>query len=515
MVSIPEFTAKIKQKYPEYHGVDDYTLATKILEKYPEYRSKVDMQQLANYEGMRRSLFGALPGGDIGAGIAQDTIKTGMNTASILNSPISSTQNLISKYTGMDFGNSAKEKVYEAQKKNLTTAQNTDQAIGQGISSIGAYLLPSGIIGKMSKGVGSLAKGAGYSEGVTKALTGVAGLVGDAATSTAINSIQENKMPTFENFGGNLAFGAGVKGLGWLTKGIGKGFMGQLLGATRNEKALLDKRNIDVYSSLADDIGFAPTKKAMTQKASAAIQKYVPQRTKILKSLDEQASKAGALLGDGKTKLSQNVGRMVKPEELTKKLSPDDIAKEIDDIIGSTTWTGKKKVLQDIDEEISYIKKVIGNKPLTPSRVHELKQIFDKPVNWDKLNPADKAAVAVNKVVADNARGILDKMSGGSITKVNAQIGALATISKLTKKGEYSKTLGDIIAGSGGLGSGGIKGAVVGVGMQRLLRSPAVQSGLGTSGFKLGSFLNSALARKLAMGVGNQSGKTLNITFGK
>ena len=39
-----EFSAKIKEKYPEYKDVDDLTLAQKIVEKYPEYKEKVTFE---------------------------------------------------------------------------------------------------------------------------------------------------------------------------------------------------------------------------------------------------------------------------------------------------------------------------------------------------------------------------------------------------------------------------------------------------------------------------------------
>lgn len=41
-----EFSAKIKEKYPEYKDVDDLTLAQKIVEKYPEYKEKVSFEEV-------------------------------------------------------------------------------------------------------------------------------------------------------------------------------------------------------------------------------------------------------------------------------------------------------------------------------------------------------------------------------------------------------------------------------------------------------------------------------------
>ena len=44
MLDYIEFSAKIKEKYPEYKDVDDLTLAQKMVEKYPEYKEKISFE---------------------------------------------------------------------------------------------------------------------------------------------------------------------------------------------------------------------------------------------------------------------------------------------------------------------------------------------------------------------------------------------------------------------------------------------------------------------------------------
>jgi len=46
MTNYIEFSAKIKEKYPEYRDVDDLVLAQKIVEKYPEYKEKVTFDEV-------------------------------------------------------------------------------------------------------------------------------------------------------------------------------------------------------------------------------------------------------------------------------------------------------------------------------------------------------------------------------------------------------------------------------------------------------------------------------------
>ena len=44
LLSIEDFAKKIKDKYPEYEGVDNAVLVNKIVEKYPEYKTVVDLK---------------------------------------------------------------------------------------------------------------------------------------------------------------------------------------------------------------------------------------------------------------------------------------------------------------------------------------------------------------------------------------------------------------------------------------------------------------------------------------
>lgn len=480
MLSVQDFSAKIKQKFPAYANVDDSTLTTKVLEKYPEYRGKVDIAPIVSKQAFEQSPLGQQNA--IGTGFLKGVGETVMNIGR------AGYQNVVQpslKAVGVPMQSVQEtENVYQNQIKPALEPKNTGEWIGKTGEKIGEFFLPAGAVGKFATGTQKLATGLGISPKLAALAGKTAGFTGDVLATTGVNAVQEGRAPTMNDVAGNALLSGGINVAGKLIGGIGKGFMNQLTGATRGEKAVLAKRGVDIYKSLADDVGVTVTKKGMAKKAGEAMKKYVPERTAILSKLDD-------------------AGVKVQPQELMNRLSPNNVANELDDIIKTTTFTGKKKVLKDIDTEIKYIKKVIGDKPLTPSRVHELKQMFDKPVNWDKLNPADKAAVTVNKIVADNARGILDRVSKGQVTAINAKIAPLATLQKLAKKGEYSKTLGDIVSGSSGLASGGLKGALTGIAVQRALRHPATQSLMGVANYKLGSFLNSPLGRRLGLAVGN------------
>lgn len=64
-----EFSAKIKEKYPEYKDVDDLTLAQKVVEKYPEYKEKVTFEEVKQ-ESAKRGGIDLTPSGLVKGGLA-------------------------------------------------------------------------------------------------------------------------------------------------------------------------------------------------------------------------------------------------------------------------------------------------------------------------------------------------------------------------------------------------------------------------------------------------------------
>lgn len=63
-LTVAEFSAKIKSKYPQYASIDDEELAQKIVDKYPQYKSQVAFEAAAQNEkpGGLLSTIGSLPG---------------------------------------------------------------------------------------------------------------------------------------------------------------------------------------------------------------------------------------------------------------------------------------------------------------------------------------------------------------------------------------------------------------------------------------------------------------------
>lgn len=57
-LTVAQFASQIKASYPDYAGIDDYTLAHKIVDKYPKYKDVVDLSgpSLGKAEGIRGPL---------------------------------------------------------------------------------------------------------------------------------------------------------------------------------------------------------------------------------------------------------------------------------------------------------------------------------------------------------------------------------------------------------------------------------------------------------------------------
>jgi hypothetical protein len=56
-----EFAAKIKEKYPQYAGVDDLELSRKIVEKYPQYKTKVIIEETTEVSPVGKTTGGTPP----------------------------------------------------------------------------------------------------------------------------------------------------------------------------------------------------------------------------------------------------------------------------------------------------------------------------------------------------------------------------------------------------------------------------------------------------------------------
>ncbi|MBO7735023.1 MAG: hypothetical protein J6S67_20845 [Methanobrevibacter sp.] len=190
MTNYIEFSAKIKEKYPEYKDVDDLVLAQKIVEKYPEYKDKVTFDEVKEPPKTAKKGIDVTPSGLLKG--YQDTV------SSAIMSPYVAAKNNIP--VGEAF-NEYREKLQEKRAETPIQDLVVDLA--------GYYALP---VLRGAEGAGLLAKGgqflgnAAIQGGIPGALEGLKSdnLGGGAATGTTIAGL----LQTVPHVGGLLAKGA-------------------------------------------------------------------------------------------------------------------------------------------------------------------------------------------------------------------------------------------------------------------------------------------------------------------
>lgn len=144
-LSVADFAAKIKAKYPDYANIDDAELTQRIIAKYPEYADSVE-QQKESPSLLKQ--FGAATKDQL-IGMAKGVGSTAYGTGLMLRKYIPGLAwagNTISDYT---LGHHASEEELEKGRETLgLMPTNLAQKIGFGAEQIGEYFVPGAAIGK-------------------------------------------------------------------------------------------------------------------------------------------------------------------------------------------------------------------------------------------------------------------------------------------------------------------------------------------------------------------------------
>ena len=189
-----EFSAKIKEKYPEYKDVDDLTLAQKIVEKYPEYKEKVNFEEV-KHESVKKGGINLTP-----SGIANSISS---NISAGLDAPIVALRDNIPLNEAFQ---QSKERIQSARDNDsLAKAQDflTDMvgysalpfARGGGaVNFIKNAVVQGGIPGALEslKNGGNVAGGAGLGTGIAAALQGINPVIAKGANKIIDSGFIDN-----------------------------------------------------------------------------------------------------------------------------------------------------------------------------------------------------------------------------------------------------------------------------------------------------------------------------------
>lgn len=218
-----DFSAKIKQKYPEYKDVDDLELAQKIVAKYPQYQSQVTFQPtpvpeqkgfLEKTGEIADTLFG---GGTIGSAIGTQIAKGNLG------------QTVQKAVIGRDL--SPEE---EALVENGPTGK---QIVGD-VLRVGANFIPVGKLATgATAGLSALGVGAKVAPVVGASLAGATtGAVADVGASMARG--EDAQLGAGTVIGGSIPLvGSAMRGLGKLASKVTGKVGGEALGMTTGTSA--------------------------------------------------------------------------------------------------------------------------------------------------------------------------------------------------------------------------------------------------------------------------------------
>lgn len=146
-LSVQDFAAKIKAKYPEYRDVNDAELAQKVVAKYPEYKSKVD--------------FGKSGSGapNVAAAVSQGSEEIAKTISGQYQSPGSQFKKPW-EYTADDFNSSPVGQFAQKQAPQMQQAMN-DEAKITPIERVGKVAGQAvGGVGDVLGGIGNVVAGA-------------------------------------------------------------------------------------------------------------------------------------------------------------------------------------------------------------------------------------------------------------------------------------------------------------------------------------------------------------------
>lgn len=342
-ISIEAFAAKVKEKYPEYKGVDDVTLARKVIDKYPEYKGKVDLATVPksigpsapsaapNQDFFGKSVVDFLSGGiaDFSRGAIQQAPKTASNLtaatfdalSNIPGSPLGfvdkATKNMQGTVEGLqtgDFSNlQAQPGVSGVVKQSGETAKNW---IKEEFAKTGAD------VDSFATKLGEFAADIAGSIAAGKAVPNTGGFVMDSLKNTAaVTAASEGRMPNPTEAATGLAFDAVI------------GRVGKKFNAKKAEKVQklmksgLKEQDSYLLSTL-DDNG-----KLTAEKYFDAGLEKLKDRTKpgvfsiAGQEIDDFYKQAKQKVDD----LGREVGRL-KPRLTGQKAQTEQIAARLDDL---------------------------------------------------------------------------------------------------------------------------------------------------------------------------------------
>lgn len=469
-VSVQEFSAKIKAKYPEYQNVDDTVLAQKIVSKYPSYVDKVDFKQPQQQNEPTGSPLGAL--GDvvnnIGAG-ATDLVKTiGGGLYDYVAKPIIKGAAMVTaggagstiKALGARLGGKSEAEIEAAMRQpidiglglgNINPTTSVENTVGAAVD-LGSTLIPGSSAGKLGT---KMAIGAtkGAVQGFGKGLQQEGATLESAGGRGLIEGAFSGAMPLFE--------GAAKK--------IGEAGYNALVPSTVKQKALDITRGFNLGESLSKlDIPVTNDPK----KILAALKGKSKGLSDVLDAAIDHVDNQPGLVKAGEssgiipaTDLVENLKQQVLSHPKLR-IKYGDYANVENSI---------QKVLSEFNDSLN------GMDKLSLGQLQAMKKKLGSGLTsyFSKGDAAVTAKDLTNDFIRNKAQTIIEKHvpAAAAINKELAPI--LTSIKRISNKGPSSGYLTDVVAGSASAAGNVAKGnfgaaakdALMAIGLKRLASS--------------------------------------------
>lgn len=535
-LSVQEFSAKIKQKYPEYQNVDDFQLAQKVVAKYPEYAGKVDLGQPKQgggfnpLEGVGNFLQGV---GNFGQQAGNEVVRGAgnvVNTAGAIVDPVANINRLGRTVRGQFTDDPSMDLIpRQAQiveggtgliKKGTDWIADTNQRASQNITGKGEGDFSTVAGRNVGGGAIGFATSALTGGGATNFLAKMGGVASKAFPGLANVT---NKIAPVATNGGKVTFGQR------LTQGVSKlpELAARSTGETQGYLATQGKLATpsDIATGAIFDAGFAGLGKLGKKIGGAAFDKAIPatkgQRDvdvasglKIGKTIQEQVPNVpifGGQKGLEKSitkrvkELSNEFGQYVDAADL-KRQGGDQFDLLTADLGKKIANNPKLKIAADEMEEmagkarqvVDYYRANFPN--LNLKAQDKLKKDLYNTLDsyYSKLAPKSENVKSITRAeiakslkenINKTVEQVLGKAAGKRVKDLNEIRSNLIPAKTRLKnqKGKYSGYLTDVIAGSQGAAQGlgelnlgkAVSGIATAVGLKRALTSPALMTAVG------------------------------------
>jgi hypothetical protein len=472
-LTVQEFAGKIKQKYPEYQGMDDKTLSEKIVNKYPEYKDKVDFG--GDYFGKGLVDFGkstALGLGNFGAQAAAETARFGGNALNAVGQIVDPVTNInrVAQTVDRIGGGSGENNIIPkelqvvegltGQAKKATdyladTAEKTSQfTSGKGEDDISTW--GGRGLGFVAGTIGSMAVTPQVQIAKLKALSPFLGkIIPQSLVNTAVQAGGiKGEAPNWQDYATGAAFDSALYGGGKLLRMLSKKGLASIPNFTNIQKGRMAEQGLtmDKIGESLYDIDIPVTNDREVIKA--AIANKVAKLSGVLDEAIDAADNTPGLVPRGQ-------GGAVRAADLI-----DDLKGKTLDELGNLKFGQAQQVSNSIDNVLDEFKNTVGSREyLTNAETQALKKNLGGALeSFYNSNAQEKALDVANDVIRGNAQEIIEKnvpVAAG----LNAEMSPLLQVqSRLAKAGRSGGYLGRLIAGSAGAAGDLARGNLVGAG---------------------------------------------------